>query len=262
MITVVVTGSTRGIGFGMAGEFLKRGCNVVVSGRSQAAVDHALSQLNGGDRVLGVPCEISDEAQVQALWDRSAAHFGRVDFWINNAGIDIPRKRYDEIPFDEVRRIVQINLLGMMHASHVAVRGMLAQGSGQLFNMEGFGSEGRKQFGMTSYGTTKYGLRYFTQSLQAELKDTPVLVGTLSPGIVITDLLMDDYKDRPAEELARAKRIFNILADKVETVAPYLVEKTLANTRQNAAIAWLTTPKIIGRFMTSPLKKRDLFAEA
>lgn len=258
MKTVVITGSTRGIGYGLAQEFLKRNCQVVVSGRSAEGVAKAVASLGNAERVLGQVCEVGNYEQVQQLWDAAKARFGQVDYWINNAGIDIPRQPYWDLPIAEVDAIVQTNLMGVMYGSQVALKGMLAQGSGQLFNMEGFGSNGQKRAGMTSYGTTKYGLRYFTQSLQKELADTPVIAGTLSPGIVITDLLMDDYKDKPTE-LERAKRIFNILGDKVETVTPFLVDGVLSNTKKAPAIAWLTTPKIIGRFMTARFNKRDLF---
>jgi NAD(P)-dependent dehydrogenase (short-subunit alcohol dehydrogenase family) len=261
MKTVVVTGSTRGIGLGLAREFLKRGCQVVVTGRSQSGVDKALTELNAGERALGQVCDVGSYEQLQALWDAAAKRFGTVDYWINNAGIDIARQSYWELPKEQIDAIVQTNLIGVMYASHIVLREMLKQGSGQLFNMEGFGSEGRKMVGIIPYGTTKYALRYFTKSLQLELKDTPIIAATLSPGIVITDLLMDDYKRRP-QDLERAKRIFNILGDTVETVTPFLAEGVLANTRQGAHIAWLTTPKIITRFMTSPFNKRDLFASA
>ena len=137
---------------------------------------------------------------------------------------------------------------------------MLKQGSGQIFNMEGFGSDGRKRLGATSYGTTKYGLRYFTQAVALEAKNSPVKVGTISPGMVVTDLLIGNY-DKTSPEWKNAKRIFNILADKVETVCPFLVEKMIANQKNNAAIEWLTTPKIAWRFMTASFIKRDVFGE-
>jgi regulator of sigma D len=81
----------------------------------------------------------------------------------------------------------------------------------------------------------------------------------LSPGIVITDLLMDGYVGT-GEDLARAQRVFNILGDTVETVTPYLVERILANTQHGAYINWLTTPKVIYRFLTARFTQRDLFA--
>lgn len=262
MQVIVITGSTRGIGYGLAHEFLKRGCAVVINGRSQESVDKAvvtLTEKHDASRILGYPCDVSDYEQLQGLWDAAVAKFSKVDYWVNNAGIDNQDTLFWNTPHTEYERIVQVNLLAVMHASHVAFKGMNTQGHGQIFNMEGFGSAGRKRNGYTSYGTTKYALRYFTQSLAQEAEDTPVFVGTISPGMVVTELLMGGYSSDEARE--KAKKIFNILADKVETVTPFLVEQMLANAKNDAAIAWLTTPKIIWRFMTSAFNKRDLFAE-
>lgn len=260
MTNVVITGGTRGIGYGLAVEFLKRGCKVVISGRTQDSVQKALHTLraaHGTDKVFGFPCEVGDYAEAQKLWEHSSAALGTVAIWINNAGIDIDNKRYWELPFEDVQRIINTNLMGVMITSHIVLQGMVKQGGGTLYNMEGFGSSGMKRLGMTSYGTTKYALRYFTQSLQLEAKDFPLTIGTLSPGIVVTDLLTGNYEGRP-QEWERAKRIFNILADKVETVTPYLVEKVLANKSKTPSIAWLTTPKIAMRFMSSPFAKRKV----
>jgi short-subunit dehydrogenase len=261
MKTLVITGSTRGIGYGMADIALKRGCQVVINGRSQSSVDNALTKLkqaNPNTKVIGVAGEVGNYQAMQALWDTAKAQFGTVDIWINNAGIDISRENYWEIPFAEIVSIFQTNLMGIMTTSHIVLRGMLEQGQGTLYNMEGLGSDGGFGNGMASYGTTKYALRYFTKALQRDLKDKPVIAGTMSPGVVITDLLMEDYKDKP-KELERVKRIFNIIADTVETVSPYLIDHALANSSKKPAIAWLTTPKIAWRFMTSPFNKRNLF---
>ena len=84
---------------------------------------------------------------------------------------------------------------------------MLDQGYGSLYNMEGLGSDGRRVEGLTLYGSTKYALRYFTDALVEEMRTTPVLVGALSPGMVITDLITGQYEDRP-EDWEAAKRIF------------------------------------------------------
>jgi hypothetical protein len=81
----------------------------------------------------------------------------------------------------------------------------------------------------------------------------------LSPGMVVTDLLTDAFAD-PAE-LERSKRIFNILADRPETVTPWLVDQMLANTEQGRSIKWLTQGKIMWRFLTAPFNHRDLFSE-
>ena len=76
--------------------------------------------------------------------------------------------------------------------------------------------------------------------------------------MVLTDMLLDNI---PAERQANAKRIFNILADRVETVAPWLAQRILENDKAGARIAWLTTPQIFMRFLLARFRKRDLFAQ-
>ena len=138
----------------------------------------------------------------------------------------------------------------MFQANRVALRGLLAQGSGQVWSMEGFGSGDQMQPGMTPYGATKRAVRYLTRSLQKEVKDTGVQVCTLSPGIVVTDLLIGDY-DTSSPEWEKSKKIFNILGDKVETVTPYLVDGILKSNKSGAKVAWLTNGKAFRRFMRS-----------
>ena len=262
MKIVVVTGSTRGIGHGLADAFLARGCAVVVSGRTAQAVQKAVATLTGryeADRVFGCPCDVTDFEQVQALWDAAKRHFGRVDIWINNAGIRGPQMDFWKLDPEQIRAVVATNMLGAMYGSRVALQGMLAQGFGALYNMEGMGSDGRKTKGMALYGTTKSGLRYLNESLAQETRGTKVLAGALSPGMVITDFMTRPYEDRP-EDWERVKRIFNILADRVETVTPWLAERVLANDKNGVCIAWLGTFKVLSRFLAAPFRKRDLFA--
>ena len=254
----VITGSTRGIGLGMAGEFLKRGHQVVISGRSAESVDKAVTQLSTShpDRVFGQPCDVGDYAQVEALWEASVAHFGRVDIWINNAGISHASQDFWTLPAQILDEVVRTNLLGVMYGSKVAITGMLQQGFGQLYNMEGLGSSGPISPGLILYGATKSGLTYFTKGLVKELEGKSVQIGFLSPGMVVTDLLTGG---EDLSESSRSRRIFNILADRVETVAPFLVDGILSNNQHGARIAWLTTPKIAWRFMTARFTKRDVF---
>lgn len=258
---IVITGSTRGIGRGLAHEFLARGCRVAVSGRSGAAVDRAVAELGAAhdpDRVAGAACDITDPDQVRALWRAGAGAFGGVDIWINNAGVSIGREPLWEQSDEDLRRVVDANLTGTLFGLKVAIAEMLAQGHGQVWITEGFGSDGATQPGMAAYGATKRAVRYLRKALLADTAGTPVQVGTLSPGIVVTDLLTGDY-DVASEEWERAKRIFNILGDRVETVTPWLAEHVLATDKPGSHVAWLTRRKAFARFLLAALRKRDLF---
>lgn len=263
---VVITGSTRGIGKGMAREFLNRGHNVVISGRTQDSVDAALADLKDaaeakGARLAGVPCDVSDINQVQSLWDKAVEHLGSVDIWINNAGRTNSSNKIATLPAGEFSGVVGTNLLGTMYGCQVALRGMQAQGHGALYTFEGFGSNGMQAPGNHVYGTTKYAITYFTKALINETKGGPVLVGYMSPGMVTTDLLLKGKDKMPPQVWEQRKKVFNILADHVETVTPFLVEGVLANTEHGARIAWLTRKKSMWRFFKSRFSKRDLFAE-
>ena len=263
MKTVVITGSTRGIGKGLANNFLAKGCQVVISGRRQEDVDAVVADLggaHGAEHVAGKACEITDAGQLQGLWDAAVTAFGRVDVGINNAGVSIPRENLSDADPEAIVRIVDIYLGGLLLANRVALRGMQAQGGGQIWNMEGFGSGGQVQPGMCAYGATKRAVNYINKALQKEVKDTPVQVCTLSPGIVVTDLLMGDY-DLASPEWQKSKRIFNILGDTVETVTPFLVDGILKTDKGGGKVVWLTGGKAFGRFMTAGFNKRDLFAD-
>ena len=258
---VVITGSTRGIGFGLADTFLNLGCAVTLSGRAQSTVDQAVEKLNkehAGQDLDGIACDVREYPQVQALWKGAFARFGKIDIWINNAGLSGPQTAIWQLTPEQAQEIVTTNLLGVMYGSMVALEGMLAQGFGGIYNMEGMGSDGRKLKGLASYGTTKYAVHYFTECLVKETRDTPLVIGSLRPGMVITDLINSQYTGRP-QELERVKGIFNLIADRVENVAPWMAKQILANQKSGACINYFTATKLLGRLLSAPFHKRDLF---
>ena len=263
--TIVVTGSTRGIGFGLANAFLDLDCNVVVSGRTQEAVDETVESLaaqHERERILGRPCDVTDYRQVQALWDGAAARFDTVEIWINNAGISHPTVDFWTHPPQRIRAVVETNLVGAMYGASVALSGMQEQGHGALYNMEGLGSSGPMVPGMTLYATTKSALSYLTEALSKEVEGSGLIVGALQPGMVVTDLLMGrEGEGERGPPDARSRRVMNILADRVETVTPWLAREALANERNGAHIRWLTQWKVLGRFASAPFHERHVLPE-
>lgn len=259
--TIVITGSTRGIGYGLAGAFLSLGCSVTVSGREEETVEEAVASLRSrfeAERVFGAACDVTNPPHLQALWDKSIDKFGKVDIWVNNAGWSGEQGLIWERPEGELYGVIATNVLGTAYGSQTAIRGMLAQGSGAIYNMEGMGGDGRKHAGLTVYGTSKYAVHYFTESLALEAKDTPVIVGSLRPGMVVTDLLTERYKDRP-EEWARDKKIFNIIADRIENVTPWLAKRMLVNQKNGAMLAYSSILKLLWRMVSQPFNRRNLF---
>lgn len=263
MKKIVITGSSRGIGYGLAEAFLDLGCAVTVSCRHADVVSTAVDRLVAGQdeaSVHGHPCDVTQLEQVEALWASAKARFGRVDIWINNAGIGHAMLPMWELPPDQMANVVDANVKGVIYGSRVAIRGMLDQGHGQLYNMLGHGSKGRVRDGMSIYGASKSAVGNLSKALISETQNTVVQVGTLSPGMVTTALLLERLNADP-EMLERSRRIFNILTDHVETVTPWMAEKVLANDKSGANIEWLTSRKITWRFLTAPFTKREIFGE-
>ncbi len=257
----IITGGTRGIGFGLAQAFLSHGCAVMISGRTQANTNAAVEKLKQGfpgADLLGQACDVRQPDQVQALWDAANQVWGQIDIWVNNAGISGEEAALWQLPTDELDAVIETNILGTLYGCQVAANGMLEQGNGAIYNMEGMGSDGRMHKGLTSYGTSKYAVSYISQALAKELEDTPILIGSLRPGMVVTGLITDRYINRP-EEFDRVKRIFNIIAERVETVTPWLVERMLANTRTGVVISFSGRWKLMWRFLSAPFVKRELF---
>ncbi|MFH5834986.1 SDR family NAD(P)-dependent oxidoreductase [Proteiniclasticum sp. C24MP] len=261
MKNIVITGSTRGIGYQMALEFLKVGCNVTLSGRGEALKEEVLEALNAYQgKYIFISCNVQKKEDLQNLWDVSARKWGSVDIWINNAGQNTPHVFSWETDESYTERIIETNLTGMIYGSQVAAREMIGQGHGSIYSMEGLGSNNMIQEKTILYGTTKHALTYFMKGLAKELEGTGVLAGRLSPGMMLTDFITRMPDGGTAELMANEKfrRIFNILADEPETVAKFFVPRMLKNSRNNVQIAWLTRRKAAWRFMTAPLRKGRL----
>jgi NAD(P)-dependent dehydrogenase (short-subunit alcohol dehydrogenase family) len=262
MKRIVITGSTRGIGYALADAFLAQGCRIIVNGRGHEHVEQAcvdLAMRYGSESLFGFPATVSEAQEMQNLWTYAVDNLGAVDIWINNAGLSHETKPPWELPADAVKNVIEVNVLGLIYGSQVAMRGMLEQGFGQIYNMEGFGSHGRMREGMSIYGTSKAAVHYFTQALMKEAEESGIIIGSLSPGMVMTDMVLDRFKEDP-EELEKAKSIVNIIADTADNVAPWMVEQILANDKNGASIDYMTRSRMVGRFLKSPFSRRDLFA--
>lgn len=261
-MNVVITGSTQGIGLGLAREFMSRGHDVMISSRRSQVVDEVVSNLREEwpeRNIGGWVCDVADYGQAQNLWDRSAEMLGSVDIWVNNAGVETGKALFYQQEPETIARTIATNLIGLMYCNQIAINGMYKQErGGKIFNMEGFGSNGMVRPEVSVYGSTKRAVRHFTKSMAMELKGSKVKVCYLSPGIVITDLLIPPPEKRgPGWE--QVKKTLNLLADTVETVTPFLVEGMLNVKEGGEAVRWLTPKKIMQRKLASYFKKRDVF---
>ena len=267
MKNIVITGSTKGIGYGYALEFAKRGSSVCISGRAEADVEAALERLRvalkGAARAIGFSCDVAKASDVQSFWDRAHREFGTIDIWINNAGFARSGASLMELTPAEIKTMVDSNVIGTINGCQVAVRGMTTQGHGHIYNTLGGGHDGRVVPGMIGYGTTKRAVRYFTDSMIDELKSSVVKIGKISPGVNISEGMLCEVMALAPAARKRMLWPLNVIGDYVETTTPWLVDRILADTARGQSgshIAWMTTGKILMRFLMASFKKRDLFS--
>jgi short-subunit dehydrogenase len=154
--------------------------------------------------------------------------------------------------------VVSIKIIGTIYGSVVVLKGMLEQGFGSIYNMEGLGSSGSIVRGLALYATSKSALSYLTKSMSKNTQDTSILIGGLRPGMISTKLITAQYEGH-LEEWEQSKRIFNILSDRVVTVTPWLAKKVLNNNKNGVNIVWLTKLKILKRFLFTPFHKRKIY---
>ena len=141
---------------------------------------------------------------------------------------------------------------------------MIKNKKGAIYNIEGYGSNDAMMLGLSIYGTSKRAITYFTEALakESEERKTGVIVGKLSPGIMITDFITNALGNKQKINLSeKTKKVYNILGDYPDVVANYLVKEMIINTKNNAKIEWLTNKKAAWRFMTAAFNKRDFFKD-
>lgn len=257
-MNVVITGSSEGIGLALAKEFLLSGDNVVISSRRIEKVNQAVKELRKEfpeRRILGLKCDVTNPEEIKELANSAQSELKTIDIWINNAGTSgfhyQPLQEWDD---EILKQIIETNVLGTIYGCKQAIKIMLKQNTGKIFNLAGMGSNGMASPNLAAYGYSKASVPQFTKSLAKELKNTNVIINHVSPGIVLTSMITTNV---PPEAIS----IFNILSTRPEQVAKFLVKKMKNVNKSNSKIAFLTTGKSIWRFMTAAFRKNRYFDE-
>ncbi|MFW9928600.1 MAG: SDR family oxidoreductase [Candidatus Thorarchaeota archaeon] len=252
----VITGSTSGIGLSLSKKFLELGDDVVISSRNITKVNEIVTELLKEfpeRQIYGITCDVTKYSDIANLADKSKEIFGRIDYWINNAGTTgFEHKPLTETSDDVIDLVIKTNLYGTLIGCKEALRVMLPQKNGSIFNMAGLGSNGRLAPNLLTYATTKSAIPYLTKTLAKENENSGIGIHLLSPGMVLTDLLLKDSS-------TKERRIFNILAEEPRTVANFLVPRMKRITGNGKEIVYLTNKKAIMKFITSFRRKNRFF---
>jgi NAD(P)-dependent dehydrogenase (short-subunit alcohol dehydrogenase family) len=182
---IIITGGTRGIGKAIAEAVLAEGGQVLITGRSQASVDEALSAVNH-PALSGMPADVASEDDTAAVFARALELFGKVDAVVNNAGI-ARAGAVQNLRLKDFQMVMDTNLNGAFLYSREAFRVMKESGGGRILNIGSISSE-TPRFGSVPYTTSKFGLQGMTRALAIEGRDIGIMVSCLHPGNVHTDI--------------------------------------------------------------------------
>lgn len=190
----VITGGSRGLGFAIGQAFTQAGAAVVLAARSQATVEQAAQELaRQGCQAAAFAVDVSRYEQVEALAEYAVRTFGKLDIWVNNAGVAGPYGPTLDTAPAAFEQVVNTNILGTYYGSRAALRVFVGQGSGKLINLLGRGWKSPVPW-QNAYSSSKAWVRSFTLALAKETKAggaSGVGVFAFNPGMVLTDLLTD-----------------------------------------------------------------------
>ncbi len=197
---VVITGSSRGLGFILARELARQGCDVVICARDQNELEQVsaeLAKIRAG--ILAVRCDVSDQQQVMQLIDAATERFGRVDILINNAGViqAAPLKAATVQDFEDSHAVM---FWGMLYPTLAVLPQMRARRSGRIVNITSIGGKVSIPH-LLPYSSAKFAATGFSEGLRAELRREGITVTTITPGLMRTgSYLKALFKGKEADE--------------------------------------------------------------
>jgi NADP-dependent 3-hydroxy acid dehydrogenase YdfG len=203
-----ITGAARGIGKATAEAFVRRGMKVAIGDLDLAEAQRTADQLGAG--TIALELNVTERASVERFLDEVESRLGPLDVLVNNAGI-MQLTPFAEESEDSIRRQIDINLVGVITGTQLAVRRFQSRGSGHIVNIAS--TAGKVGFaGAATYCGTKHFVVGVSEAVRAEVRDTPIEISCVMPGVVNTEL---------AAGLQQARGVKNV---NPEDVADAIVE--------------------------------------
>ena len=197
----VVTGAGRGIGKAIAEAYAKEGATVVCAARSMDEIDAVASQSGG----KAIQCDVTEEADIRSLIERTLAEVGPIDFLVNNAGA-VARLPVHELPVADWDHVINVNLRGVFLCTKYALPSMLERGSGCIINISsGAGVVGTPN--RSPYVASKHGVMGLTKTLVAEYLPKGIRTHVILPDATVSRMREEGFPDEDPESLIQAEDI-------------------------------------------------------
>jgi 3-oxoacyl-[acyl-carrier protein] reductase len=216
-VVVITAAAGTGIGGATARRCLEEGALVAISDAHAtrlAATDAALAGLHGSDRVWSIPCDVTDEAAVQALIDGAVSRFGRIDVMINNAGLG-GTVSILEMTDEQWRQVLDVTLTGTMRCTRAALRQLVAQGNGGAVVNNASVLGWRAQPGQAHYAAAKAGVMALTRCAALDVAEHGIRVNAVAPSLAMHPFLAKVMPEQTLAELA-TREAFGRSADPAE----------------------------------------------
>jgi len=224
----VITGGAGGLGLAMARRLVEEGASVVITDVSEPALDRAMESLDAGSRVVGVVARASDPDDVDRVVTSTLETFGRLDIWVNNAGItrDATMRKMTLDDFDSV---IDVHLRGTWLGTRAAAAVMRERGGGSIINVSSIsGKVGNA--GQTNYSAAKAGIVGLTKAAAKEVGFAGIRVNAIQPGIIatpMTDAMPDEIKaarlkDIPLGRFGEPEEVADVVVFLASDLSRYL----------------------------------------
>jgi NAD(P)-dependent dehydrogenase (short-subunit alcohol dehydrogenase family) len=231
---IVVTGASRGIGATLAERLGRQGAAVVLVARHEDTLRDAAARC--GPRALAVAADVTDRLQVQGVVERAIAHFGRIDVWVNNAGVGITRMP-SELTDEDVDDMMRINVKPALYSMQLLLPHFKERGTGHVINVSSM--LGRIPFTTyrSAYNGAKHFLNALTANFRAEVQTTHpgIQISLVSPGVVKTDFWQHakhggpDTRNLPLTQTP--EEVADVIAGLIESRQPDLYTRPGAHDR-------------------------------
>jgi NADP-dependent 3-hydroxy acid dehydrogenase YdfG len=216
----IITGASAGIGKASASALAAAGAQVAIAARRGDRLNEVAQEISAsGGKALPIIADITDEAQAHAVISKTQSTWGRIDIVVNNAGIAFVGA-IDGANTDDWRRMIDVNLLGLLYITHAALPILKAQGSGHIVNISSVAGRTARS-GVGVYNLTKWGVNGFSEALRQEVYTHNIRVTIVEPGMVNTEI--NDYIADPAARQRSQERRQSITPLESEDIAAAVV---------------------------------------